>query len=115
MLTNHYREDRPWGYFERLTSNEPSTVKLLRVDAGKRLSLQRHAKRDEYWRVLEGSGTAEVNGESRALLPGDSVEVPRGTWHRLSGGDAGLMLLEIALGAFDESDIERREDDFGRA
>ncbi len=35
--------------------------------------------------------------------------------HRLSAGSDGIQLLEIATGTFDEKDIERLEDDYGRA
>ncbi len=114
LLPNHREEERPWGSFERFTLEEPATVKLLRVSPGKRFSLQRHAKRAEYWRVLEGGGMARSGGIERAVSAGDSIEVPMGAEHRLTAGPDGLVVLEIAFGAFDEGDIERLEDDFGR-
>lgn len=115
MLTNHRTEKRPWGSFEQFTANETSTVKILRVSAGSRLSLQTHAKRSEFWRVIEGSGTAQIGDESRDITVGDTVEIPVGTAHRLSGGPDGIAWLEISLGEFDEEDIVRLEDDYGRA
>ena len=39
------RDERPWGAFERFTLNEPSTVKIITVNAGQTLSLQRHEHR----------------------------------------------------------------------
>jgi len=113
-LSNREHEDRPWGSFDRFTLNEASTVKIVRVDAGKRLSLQRHQQRSEFWRVIEGTGVARVGDEEIALSMGDEVAIPQGALHRLSGGPAGIAVLEIALGTFDENDIERVEDDFGR-
>ncbi|HEY4507626.1 MAG TPA: phosphomannose isomerase type II C-terminal cupin domain [Candidatus Paceibacterota bacterium] len=115
LLSHRDREDRPWGSFERFTLDEPCTVKLIRVNAEAELSLQRHAKRAEFWRVVEGSGKARVGEVERPLAPGDEVEVPRGEVHRLIGGPQGLLVLEIAKGDFDEGDIERLEDNFGRA
>lgn len=109
-----YREERPWGSFEQFTHDEPSTVKIIRVNPGARLSLQRHAKRAEFWQVLDGAGTAEVDGTAIPLAPGVRVAIPLGATHRLSGGPDGLAVLEIATGEFDENDIERLEDDFGR-
>jgi mannose-6-phosphate isomerase len=47
-------ERRPWGRFERYTLNEKSTVKLVYVDADKRLSLQYHKHRTEFWKVVKG-------------------------------------------------------------
>jgi mannose-1-phosphate guanylyltransferase len=115
MLPHRYHEDRPWGSFDQFTKNEPSTVKIVRVAAGKRLSLQRHTKRAEFWRVIEGSGTARSGDDEREVTVGDEIEIPVGALHRLSGGPTGIAVLEIALGEFDEEDIERVEDDFGRA
>ena len=115
LLTERYREDRPWGSFDRFTHDELSTVKIVRVAAGKRLSLQRHAKRAEFWRVIEGAGTVTIGDEQKPAAVGDEFEIPTGTLHRLEGGPDGIAVLEIALGQFDESDIVRVEDDFGRA
>jgi mannose-6-phosphate isomerase-like protein (cupin superfamily) len=115
LLSHRDHGDRPWGSFDRFTLNEPSTVKIVRVSAGKRLSLQKHAHRAEFWRVIEGSGEATVGDEVKEVKAGDEVEIPLGALHRLAGGPDGIAVLEIALGTFDESDIERVEDDFGRA
>lgn len=106
--------ERPWGSFDQFTHNAPSTVKVIRVSAGKRLSLQRHAKRAEYWYALQGSGTATIEDAQEALVPEASVFVPQGAAHRLTAGSEGITVLEIAFGEFDEEDIERIEDDFGR-
>lgn len=113
-LPHYYKEERPWGFFERCVANEVSTVKILHVLPGKRFSLQKHANRSEFWRVVEGSGTVTVGDKERAIVVGDEVFIPKGTLHRLSGGDTGIKVLEIIQGEYDEKDIERVEDDFGR-
>ncbi len=115
LLPNHHTEERPWGSFELFTLNEASTVKVLHITPGKRFSLQTHAERSEYWKVLGGSGIAQIGSEVREVKMGDELELPVGTQHRLTGGDEGLTILEIALGTFEESDITRLEDDFGRS
>jgi mannose-6-phosphate isomerase-like protein (cupin superfamily) len=114
LLSNHHEENRPWGSFERFTLNEPSTVKIIRVDAGKRFSLQKHAHRSEYWKVIEGTGVAVIGNETREVNVGDVVEILEHTEHRLKGGENGIAVLEITFGDFDENDIDRIEDDFGR-
>jgi mannose-6-phosphate isomerase-like protein (cupin superfamily) len=114
LLSNYHEEHRPWGSFEQFTLNEPTTVKILRVDAGKEFSLQKHAHRSEYWKVIEGDGTAFTDDEVREVRTGDVIEIPQGTLHRLKGGEHGIAVLEISFGDFDENDIERVEDDFGR-
>jgi mannose-1-phosphate guanylyltransferase/mannose-6-phosphate isomerase len=106
---------RPWGHFERFTLNEASTVKLISVAPGQRLSLQRHEHRDEWWTVLEGELTVTVDEESRVCHRGDRIWVRQGALHRAANrSGAPASFLEIAFGTFDEDDIERVEDDYSR-
>jgi|SRR5665213_3268220 len=114
LLTQREHEERPWGSFDRFTRGEASTVKIITVAAGKRLSLQYHQKRSEFWRVLAGSGTATIGSEEKPAAIGDEFEIAAGAQHRLAAGPEGLTVLEIAFGDFDEGDIVRVEDDFGR-
>jgi mannose-1-phosphate guanylyltransferase/mannose-1-phosphate guanylyltransferase/mannose-6-phosphate isomerase len=114
-LSHYYKEARPWGSFERFTLNEPSTVKIITVDPNQELSLQQHEHRDEEWKMLKGSGTIIVGGTKTEGAPGDEFFVARKMHHRVAGGPEGLMFLEIALGQFDENDITRFEDNYGRA
>ena len=114
-LSNYEKEVRPWGSFERFTLNEPSTVKIITVAAGEEFSLQQHAHRDEEWLILQGTGTVTVGDNVTEVAPGQNFFVARGTQHRVKGGPQGITFLEIALGQFDEADITRLEDDYGRA
>jgi mannose-6-phosphate isomerase len=107
--------NRPWGDFERFTLNEKSTVKIIAVRGGKRLSLQYHRKRKEFWRILEGRARATVGNKTFAVNVGDSVAVPMNTKHRIEALAGGVRFLEISFGTFDEKDEVRVEDDFGRA
>lgn len=110
-----YREQRPWGEFEEFTKNKPSTVKIITIKQGEALSLQFHHHRDEFWHILSGAGIVEVGNESVPAQAGQEFFVPRGTKHRLKGGvDSDLSVLEIAFGDFDEKDIVRTEDKYGR-
>ncbi|MDO8481647.1 MAG: phosphomannose isomerase type II C-terminal cupin domain [bacterium] len=113
-LVKHASESRPWGSFERFTLNEPTTVKILTVNAGKKFSLQTHANRDEFWCIIRGSGFVTIGSETKEALLGDEFYIPRGTPHRATGGAEDLRLLEIAFGEFDENDEIRIEDDYGR-
>ena len=113
-LSNYEKEVRPWGNFERFTLNEASTIKIITVSPNEELSLQTHEHRDEHWRVLAGSGTVVVGDETLPAKLGDTFYIPRGAKHRIAGGPEGLQLLEIATGQFDEADITRLEDRYGR-
>lgn len=114
-LDDYQKVEKPWGSYEFFMLNEPCSVKFLHVLPGKRLSLQRHAEREEFWRIARGSGTAELNGEAREMRLDDEVLIKVGTTHRFTGGPDGATILEITIGRHDENDIERLEDDFGRA
>ncbi len=113
-LPNYEKDIRPWGQFERFTLNEKSTVKIITVNAGEAFSLQTHEKRDEFWRVLSGYGMVTVGEKEEEANPGDEFFIPRGTTHRAEGGEEGLVFLEIAFGEFDEHDIKRLDDKYGR-
>ncbi|MDB5244630.1 MAG: mannose-6-phosphate isomerase [Parcubacteria group bacterium] len=113
-LTNYEKEIRPWGDFERYTLNETTTVKIITVKPGEAFSLQTHSNRDEFWRVVKGSGTITIGNEPSEATEGDSFFCTRGTTHRATGGVDGLTFLEIAFGEFDEKDITRLDDKYGR-
>ncbi|MFA6408155.1 MAG: phosphomannose isomerase type II C-terminal cupin domain [Candidatus Paceibacterota bacterium] len=113
-LSNYEREIRPWGNFERFTLNEKSTVKIITVDSNESTSLQTHENRDEFWRVLRGSGTIHIGGADHDAHEGETFFCPRHSEHRISGGPSGTVFLEISFGDFDENDIHRLEDRYGR-
>ncbi|MBA2345771.1 MAG: phosphomannose isomerase type II C-terminal cupin domain [Rubrobacter sp.] len=107
--------DKPWGRFEQYTHNLPSTVKIITVAPGGTLSRQYHHQRDELWVVLDPGAKVEL-GES-VLYPDreEKLYIPRETIHRLSAeGDEPVRILEVSFGEFDEEDIVRLEDVYGR-
>lgn len=114
LLNNITNSERPWGRFEQFTANQPSTVKILEVKPQQRLSLQSHQHREELWTALDDGVIAEIEGVKRHLRTGEKVVVPKGAKHRLSSDTENVRVLEIAFGDFDENDITRYEDDFGR-
>ncbi len=110
-------EDRPWGRFEVLAEHGSHKVKRITVGAGQRLSYQRHARRSEHWFVVEGEGTVTLDGMTSALGPGAALDVPVGVAHRIeNAGPSPLVFIEVQHGeGFEEDDIERLDDDYGRA
>lgn len=108
-------EERPWGWFEQFNENTPCTVKLIHVKAGSRLSLQYHNQRREFWKVVQGPVLVEIAGKELTGHTGSEFEIPVKTNHRLSGAkENDGIILEISYGHFDESDIVRVQDDYGR-
>jgi mannose-6-phosphate isomerase len=92
-------------------------VKRLTVEPGQRLSYQRHAHRAEHWFVVAGEGVVTLDGETRPVADGSAIDVPVGAAHRIeSTGSEPLVFIEVQHGdSFAEDDIERLDDDYGRA
>jgi mannose-6-phosphate isomerase-like protein (cupin superfamily) len=114
-----FREERPWGWFEVLYNIPTTIVKVLHVNPGQRLSLQRHFHRSELWKVIKGQGIITY-GEDREQIPldvGDVFTIEKGEIHRLSSlENTEIEIIEIQTGdKLFEEDIERIEDDYGRS
>lgn len=109
-----YEEKRPWGSFKRFIHNIPATVKILKVLPKEELSLQSHNKRSEFWKVIKGSGFIQINDELRKVNENDEQLIPQGMKHRIIASGEGIEIMEIGFGDFDEDDIIRYEDKYGR-
>jgi mannose-6-phosphate isomerase-like protein (cupin superfamily) len=109
-------EERPWGNYTVLHTDDNCQVKKLVVNPGKRISLQSHKFRAEHWFIVSGQGTAELDGNEITVGPGHTVDVPISSKHRIScKGAEPLVFIEVQTGSsFSEDDIVRFEDDFGR-
>ncbi len=108
--------EKPWGRFEQYTHNLPCTVKVITVAPGGKLSRQYHNGRDELWVVLDEGACVELDGKTLHPEPGEKLFIPRGAVHRLSSvGEGEARVLEISFGDFEEDDIVRLEDVYGRA
>ena len=111
------RGERPWGYYLVLHEEDGHKVKQFVVRPGARMSLQRHRRRSELWQVVRGEAEVTRGQEIVRLLPGGSVQIPPGVLHRVkSVGEENLVVIEVQMGDYlGEDDIERFEDDYGRA
>lgn len=106
--------ERPWGHFRQFTDQTQNIVKIITVNAGEKLSLQSHSKRSEFWKVIAGNGVVEIDGDRNDVTLGDERIIGVGEKHRLEAGDSGIEVMEISAGEFDEDDITRYEDKYGR-
>ena len=109
--------EKPWGSFDQFVLNTQCTVKILTCNPGASLSLQRHRLRNEFWVALDPGVVVELDGKILTPDKGAQVWLPAGSVHRLSCAAARtspVRVLEISLGTFDEDDIERLEDVYGR-
>jgi mannose-6-phosphate isomerase len=107
--------EKPWGKFEQYTHNTLSTVKIITVEPDGALSLQYHHWRDELWVVLDPGARIELGDTVIRPQVGERIFIPRATAHRLSAiGDRPVRILEVSFGKFDENDIVRLDDVYGR-
>lgn len=104
------KTERQWGYYRVLHEAPGMKVKELTVEPGKSLSMQRHAKRREYWVVEEGECKVEREFAALFLRTHETIDIPVGAWHQLSNPfDRPCKIVEIQYGeACEESDIERK-------
>jgi len=109
-----YEETRPWGKFIEFTHEKLCTVKLLIIEAGESFSLQHHEKRDEFWHVISGDGMIEIGDEQTPIRAEDNHFIKKGVNHRINAGSSTVTVLEISFGEFDENDIIRLKDKYGR-
>jgi mannose-6-phosphate isomerase-like protein (cupin superfamily) len=107
-------EQKPWGSFTTLTKNEPSTVKLLYVTKGEEISLQYHNHREEFWKIISGNPLITIGDSTVTANPDDEFFISQGTNHQISAPEDNCVILEISIGDFDENDITRLSDKYGR-
>ena len=111
------RVDKPWGHELIWAHTDRYVGKILVIETGKRLSLQRHQVKDES--ILVSSGRLRLHLEdderrrsaSRSSAPGEHRHVPTGRIHRYEAIER-CELIEVSTPELD--DVVRLEDDFGR-
>lgn len=110
------RVDKPWGHELIWAHTDRYVGKILVIEAGKRLSLQLHERKDETIYVLSGrlrllSGPRDGKIQATELGPGDHRRIPVGTVHRYEAVER-CELVEVSTPELD--DVVRLEDDYGR-
>ena len=112
----HLTAHRPWGTYTVLENNPKYKIKRIVVEAGKRLSLQKHFHRNEHWIVVSGTATVTVEDKTFMLRANESTYIKMGDTHRLSNeGKIPVVMIEAQIGEYlGEDDILRIEDDFQR-
>ena len=106
---------RRWGKFRKFPHEDASAVKIITVEPGGRLSLQRHELRAEFWVVLDPGLEVTVGDRVWQAARNEEILIPRRAPHRMRNiGQAPARVMEIWIGRSSESDIVRLEDDYNR-
>jgi cytidyltransferase-like protein len=91
-INGQQRVTTRWGWYDVILDMPKLKVKMLHIEAGKTLSLQRHEKRSEFFFM--------PNGEVHVNLPG--------VWHAPTAPlNMDLNILEVQIGESEEEDIEK--------
>lgn len=110
------RVDKPWGSEFIWAHTERYVGKVIVIEAGKRLSLQRHELKDEL--ILVRSGRLRLYLEDddgvlreQELGADEHRRIPTGRVHRFEAIER-CELIEVSTPELD--DVIRLEDDYGR-
>ncbi len=106
---------RPWGYYRVLDDKPGYKVKELVIEPGKRLSMQRHFKRNEHWYMLKGKCDIVTDYDGSIIkvtkYPNEEYIIGQTVWHQGQNNyDEPCHILEVQYGSeCIEADIERRD------
>ena len=107
---------KPWGHELIWAETDRYVGKLIAINAGQRLSLQYHERKEESLYVLSGRLRLHLDDDAGELQyadlgPGDHAHVPVLRRHRFEALER-VELIEVSTADLD--DVVRLEDDFGR-
>lgn len=110
------RVDKPWGHEVIWAVTDRYAGKILVIEAGRRLSLQYHERKDESIYVVRGRLRLILEDDAGVLQtlelgPGESSHVPVGRRHRYEAIER-TELFEVSSPEL--GDVVRLADDFGR-
>lgn len=57
------------------------------VPAGTSTCRHHHKASEEFYFILEGRGTMEIDGSLQEVVPGDAILIPPEAWHQISAKD----------------------------
>lgn len=109
------KEERVWGEFYNLFSNDFLKLKELIIKPKKGMSFQKHFLRNEIWFVSKGKCSVNFskndpdNFKEISLLTEETFHVQKGAWHQIFNPfDEPCHIIEIQYGEeTSEDDIER--------
>ena len=63
---------------------EKQSLAEATVPTGSATQRHYHKLSEEFYFILEGHGTMEIDGEERPVSPGDAILIPPGAWHQIT-------------------------------
>lgn len=75
------------------------------LEPGQATERHYHALTEELYVLLDGDGELEVDGERRAVGPGDAILIPPGAWHEIrAAGEGELCFLCCCAPQYSDED-----------
>lgn len=97
ISTDVHYADKSWGTYQLIDADDNSrTIKVI-LKPDSQMSYHSHARRDEVWTVISGSGRAIVDGEEQRIKTGDVITMHAGSRHTVIA-DTELQMIEIQIG-----------------
>lgn len=107
---------RPWGTYRTIELAQNYQVKVITVNPGGQLSLQKHFKRAEHWVVVKGTPTFTIGETKKTYQENEHVFIKKEEIHRMENTtDIPCEIVEVQIGSYlGEDDIVRLEDIYNR-
>ncbi len=90
--------EKSWGSYRVLDVGTNSMTVKVTLNPGHRMNYHSHEKRDEIWTVINGNGSAIVDGIKRSIKIGDVITMTAGCKHTVIAGADGLQMIEVQIG-----------------
>ena len=95
--------EKSWGEFQIVDAETESLTIKITLSPGRALTYHLHERRDETWTVIEGRGWVKLDGNEFAVAEGQTVRLPRGSFHTIRA-ETLLKVMEIQMG--EDIDVE---------
>ena len=89
--------EKSWGEFQIVDAETESLTIKITLSPGRSLTYHLHERRDETWTVIEGRGWVKLDGNEFAVAEGQTVRIPRGSFHTIRA-ETLLKVMEIQTG-----------------
>lgn len=95
-VLNIVEETRQNSFYRRVVdTGAHSQLVVMALRPNEEIGEELHRTVEQRLIIVEGSGTIQLNGFERAVIPGDAILIPPHTRHNLVAGRAGLKLFTI--------------------
>ena len=95
--------EKSWGEFRIIDAETESLTIKITLSPGHSLTYHLHERRDETWTVIKGRGWVKLDGNEFAVAEGQTVRIPRGSFHTIRA-ETLLKVMEIQTG--EDIDVE---------